>query len=407
MTGTVADTTARHLRGLVAARSVADREGISVESVDLEVAAEAPLGAADVTGRVEAALVPAVENMPADEVGDPREFRRALDVLLTQTRRTADSLDSDPTTPLTPDDGMVMEAIVRTDGTRPTLLVRDGMVDPEHPLAGDWSATFAETRDRLQPRIGSVGRIEPANATARSYFGTGWVVDAAEGIVLTNLHVLEAIWKRLSHRMQRVGNGFRILDGVFIDFVCESGATTANRFKVVEATPSGIDGPGYARLDAAVLRIEPTAESQPDPPPAIRVVADPDGPRGNLASFCVVGFPGPPPFTGGVAEGVDWAWVNRTLFGNRFGVKRLAPGIAHRPLGSLTGDPRQWVFGHDMTTLGGSSGSPILNWLDGDPAGFGLHFAGASVETNIAHAIAKCAAELRALGVPVVSLDDL
>lgn len=407
MTSVIDDSTARHLRGLVAARSVADREGISVESVDLEAAADSPPGAADVAGRVEAALAPVVENMPADEVGDPREFRRALDILLAETQRTTDKLDSDPTTPLTPDDGMVMEAVIRTDGTRPTLLVRDGSVDPDHPLAGDWAATFAETRDRLRPHIGSVGRIEPTNATARNYFGTGWVVDAGNGLVLTNLHVLEAIWKRLSHRMQRDGNSFRILDGVFIDFIGESGATTTNRFKVVEATPSSIDGPDFARLDAAALRIEPTAESQPDPPPAIRVVADPDGPRGNLVSFCVVGFPGPPPFTGGVAEGVDWAWVNRTLFGNRFGVKRLAPGIAHKPLGAFTGDPRQWVFGHDVTTLGGSSGSPILNWLDGDPAGFGLHFAGASVDTNVAHAIAKCVEELRAMGVPVVAPGDL
>jgi hypothetical protein len=407
MTGVEQGTTARHLRGLVAARTVADREGISVESVDLEAAADAPLVAADVTGRVEAALAPAIERMPVDEVGDPREFRRALDILLAETRRATDKLDSDPDTPLTPDDAMTMEAVVRTDGTRPSLLVRDGSVDPNHPLAGDWATTFAETREQLRPHVGAVGRIEPANPTARNYFGTGWVVDADKGLVLTNLHVLRAIWNRLSQRMQRVGNGFRVLDGVFVDFIGESGATATNRFKVVEATPSGVDGPDYARLDAAVLRIEPTPEGQADPPSAIRVVADLDGPRGNLASACVVGFPGPPPFTGGMQEGVDWAWVNRTLFGNRFGVKRLAPGITHRPLGAFVGDPRHWVFGHDMTTLGGSSGSPILNWLGGDPAAFGLHFAGASVETNVAHAIAECAAELNAMGVPVVMPGDL
>jgi len=59
------------------------------------------------------------------------------------------------------------------------------------------------------------------------------------------------------------------------------------------------------------------------------------------------------------------------------------------------------VFGHDPTTLGGSSGSPVFNWLDAAPGSFGLHFAGASVDTNIAHAVAACATELRAIGVPV------
>ena len=115
----------------------------------------------------------------------------------------------------------------------------------------------------------------------------------------------------------------------------------------------------------------------------------------------MVGFPGPPPFTTGVHEGVDWTWVNTTLFGNRYGVKRLAPGNAHKPLGSLQGDQRGWVFGHDPTTLGGSSGSPIFGWLDAAPAAFGLHFAGASVDTNCAHAFAACAEALQGIGVPV------
>jgi serine protease len=93
--------------------------------------------------------------------------------------------------------------------------------------------------------------------------------------------------------------------------------------------------------------------------------------------------------------------VNTTLFGNRYGVKRLAPGTVHRSLGSFDDDPRGWVFGHDSTTLGGNSGSPVLNWLDEEPGGFGIHFAGRSVDTNVAHAISACADELRAIRVPV------
>jgi hypothetical protein len=405
MTAVLPDPSTRHLRSLVAARSVADREGIPVESVDQDEAEVAPPRAGDVTGRVEAALASTLDRVPPDEVGDPREFRRALEVLLRETQRVARKLDDDPGAPLTPTETAVFEAVIRTDGTRPSLLVRGDAVDPQHPLAGDWSGTLAATRDALRGRIRAVGRVEPANATARSFFGTGWVVDAGAGLVLTNLHVLEAMWRRLSHRMEPSGTGFRVLGGAFVDFAGESGSARTNRFRVVEARPSGVDGPGFARLDAAVLRIEPTDGGQPDPPAAIPVLADLDGPHGNLASFCVVGFPGPPPYTGGMHEGVDWTWVNMTLFGNRYGVKRLAPGIAHRPLGSLGGDSRGWVFGHDPTTLGGSSGSPILNWLEAAPGGFGLHFAGASVDTNVAHAVVICAEELRAIGVSVSAPD--
>jgi Trypsin-like peptidase domain len=401
MTAAAPDPSARHLRMLVTARSVADREGTALESVDLAEAAAAPPRADDVTGRVEASLASVLERMPPDEVGDPREFRRALEVLLRETEHATGKLDADPDAPLTPGEMTALEAVVIADGTRPTLLVRDDAVDPDHPLAGTWRDDLAATRAALAGRIRAVGRVEPANATARSFFGTAWVVDAGKGLVLTNLHVMEAMWRRLSHRMEPSGNGFRVLDGVFVDFVGESGSARTNRFRVVEAVPSGVDGERYARLDAAVLRIEPTNDGEPDPPAAIPVLADADGPRGNLSSFCVVGFPAPPQWTSGVHERVDWTWVNTTLFGNRYGVKRLAPGTAHRPLGSIAGDARAWVFGHDLTTLGGNSGSPLLSWLDPAPGGFGLHFAGASLDKNVAHAVVACAPELRAVGVPV------
>jgi Trypsin-like peptidase domain len=398
---TVPEETTRRLRGLVAARSVADRERVDLETVDLDEAMNRGPGADDVTGRLESAL--SAQAHLDDEVGDPVEYQRALDTLLRATRSAARKLDAYPAAPLTATEAMVLEAVIRTDGSRPSLLVRDGAVDANHPTAGDWSGTFAQTREALRGPIAAVGRVEPANPSGRNFFGTCWVVDADAGLALTNRHVVEAIWRRIPFRIQRTERGFLILDGAFVDFVAESGSARTNRFKVVEAVVPTDDGPGFERLDAAVLTLEPIGAG--GLPPAVPVRADPDGPVGNLFSFCVVGFPGPPAYSGGVHEGVDWTWVNTTLFGNRYGVKRLAPGTAHRPLGSFDDDTRHWVFGHDPTTLGGNSGSPVLNWLDPEPGGFGLHFAGASVDTNIAHAIVACAEQLRRLGVPVRELD--
>ena len=105
---------------------------------------------------------------------------------------------------------------------------------------------------------------------------------------------------------------------------------------------------------------------------------------GSLISFCAIGFPGPPEYAIGVHDGVDFGWVHNQLFGGRYGLKRIAPGKVHRAIGTLSDDPRHWTFGHDLTTLGGSSGSPVIAWLDGGGA-FGIHFAGATAESNYAH----------------------
>jgi V8-like Glu-specific endopeptidase len=391
-----------YLRRLVAARTRAKKAGLAAESVKADdVGAEEPPHTDDVLGRVEGVM----RHMPADDIRDPDEFERALKTFLHHADRGLRTLDRDPWASLDRDASFAVEAVIRTDGTRPSLLVKNGTVDPDHPLARDWRDTLFAVRDKLRGRIAAVGRVEPATPGSNNFFGTGWLVDKGKGLVLTNLHVLEAMWRRMPNAMLKNSNGsFRVLEGAaFVDFAAESGSLVKKRFRITEATPSGIDGSGFARLDAAVLRIEPIAGDNPSPalPEPIPVISDTDGPQGNLTSFAVIGFPGPPPFTSGVHEGVDWMWVNATLFGGRFAVKRLAPGQAHKPLGTLAGDSKPWVFGHDATTLGGSSGSVVLAWLNQDTGGFGLHFAGASLDTNCAHAIAQIQDRLKQLGVPV------
>jgi hypothetical protein len=381
------DPSATHLRTLLARGGSSALEAFGAEA--------APVRPDDIVGRVEEIF----SRMPAEDVGDPREFRRALDKMLRATSRAARVLTT--ARPLSPGDLSALEAVVITDGTRPTLLLRDDSFDPQHPLAGTWTDSLAAVQTDIGEIAKAVGRIEPDNATARSFFGTGWVIDTERGLVLSNLHVLEQIWRSLPDVVVRAGSGYRILDGVYIDFVREATRTRTSRFRIVEATPSGIDGANYARLDAAVLRIEPTEEGQVVPK-AIPVKPDPDGPVGNLEAIYVLGFPGPPSSTTGRdREGVDWAQIYRVLFGNLFGVKRLAPGTVHRPVGSMNGDTHHWVFGHDATTLGGCSGSPTVALVDGVLSAFGLHFAGTTESTNYAHAFSAGATELAAIGVPL------
>jgi len=386
---------AERLRRLVTERSWADRAGVTLESVPLEEAA--PPGAAEVTGRVEQAARHLAERQDVDD----RDFRQALDLWLRTTDRAARRLDNNPDAPLPPDEVYALEAVVRADGTRPSLLVRSGVVDPVQPLAAGWTGQLAAAGDRLTRAVAAIGRVEPTHPSGSDFFGTCWVVDDRNGLVLTNRHVLDAMVERLPHAVARTTAGFRVFDGAFVDFAAESGSADVRRYRIVEATPSQVNGTDFARLDAAVLRIEPLPDGPQDVPDALTVSADPDGPLGRLASYCIVGYPAQPVYASGTIEGVDWAWVTRTLFGNVYGVKRLAPGMTHRPLGSLPGDKRRWVFGHDATTLGGNSGSPLLTWTGN---AFGLHFAGRSIDTNCAHAVSAITTELRALGVPIGGL---
>jgi hypothetical protein len=383
------------LRRLVTERSRADQTGVTLESVPHEEAA--PPGAAEVTGRVEQAARHLAERQDVDD----RDFRRALDLWLRTTDRAARRLDDNPDAPLPPDEVYALEAVVRADGTRPSLLVRNGVVDPVQPLAAGWTGQLTAAGDALTKAVAAVGRVEPTHPSGSDFFGTCWVVDHRNGLVLTNRHVLVAMVERLPHAVARTTTGFRVFDGAFVDFAAESGSADVRRYRIVEATPSQVNGTNFAGLDAAVLRIEPLPDGPQDVPDALTVSADPDGPLGRLASYCIVGYPAQPVYESGIIEGVDWAWVTRTLFGNVYGVKRLAPGMTHRPLGSLPRDKRRWVFGHDATTLGGNSGSPALAWSD---SAFGLHFAGRSIDTNCAHAVSAITTELRALGVPIGGL---
>ncbi len=126
MTGPLAS---ERLRRLVTARSRADQAGVALESVPREEAA--PPGAAEVTGRVEEA---ARQHGGAAGRRRPRLPPGAGRVLRT-TDRAARRLDDNPDAPLPPDEVYALEAVVRADGTRPSLLVRSGAVDPVQPLA--------------------------------------------------------------------------------------------------------------------------------------------------------------------------------------------------------------------------------------------------------------------------------
>jgi hypothetical protein len=232
------------------------------------------------------------------------------------------------------------------------------------------------------------------------FFGTAWLVDVKQGWALTNLHVLSALRQWLPHLFVANGTGrFIVRNGVFVDFAREKGRLPGEPARVVEAAAPGPQGPGFGTLDLAALRLDFGAGAAvPEPIPVsagLGVALD------QTPSLCTVGHPAEPDRASRSDGRVDWGWVVGQLFGNTFNVKRLAPGKTRRKLGEAGADPMKWVFGHDATTFGGASGSPVFDWLSSDSAAVGLHFAGATLDTNVAHALGRCRSYLDALGIPV------
>ena len=74
----------------------------------------------------------------------------------------------------------------------------------------------------------------------------------------------------------------------------------------------------------------------------------------------------------------------RQIFGMRYGVRYLSPGLVASDADELGLGTRRWSFAHDATSLGGNSGSCVLS-CDDDLAVVGLHFAGDWMRANYAH----------------------
>lgn len=249
-----------------------------------------------------------------------------------------------------------MEAIVRATG-RPPLLVRNGRVQGVSALVGDFPADIDVRIAAVQRFLPSVGRIEFLNHDL-AWGGTGWVIDE-DGpdhlLVVTNRHVAALV-------AQRSWRG----DGVFL-----FSRYGANRYGA--AIDLGEEH-GVVSDPASVLRIERFTYIADDvsadvalarisrPPVGMGVtplpLAGTDGADGEMVA--TVGYPA----TDGLRNDPD---EMEQYFRGLYDVKRFAPGFLRVDAGAT-------VLGHDCTTLGGNSGSPLLSLDRGEVVG--LHYAG-------------------------------
>ncbi len=263
-------------------------------------------------------------------------------------------LDHGHDAPLTAAEALGAEAIILMTG-RPAILIQDGRF---FPPPQEW-AVLEDHRDAIDQLLPSIGRIEVSDHPQFEWIGTGFLV--AEDVVMTNRHVA----KEFCRQGQTGGWAFDPGISARIDYVEELGAPVPAEFALEDVI--GV----HDQFDLALFRVARTGAPGRQPPTALDIAAAaPD----QLASrqLFVVGYP---------------AWdgrrndpsVMQRIFSNIFDVKRLQPGTLLEYLQSES------LVTHDCSTLGGNSGSCVIDLATRQV--LGLHFSGRYGEANRAVAL--------------------
>jgi hypothetical protein len=177
---------------------------------------------------------------------------------------------------------------------------------------------------------------------------------------MTNRHVAE-VFSRINSRGK-----WSFISGVTsrIDYVEELGATTSSEFNITEII--GV----HSRYDMALFRVEHSSATGQAAPTPLTVASRAPG-RLRRRQVYTVGYPA---WDGRRNDPVPM----RRIFSDIFDVKRLQPGEISRV--EVTR-----LFIHDCSTLGGNSGSCVIDL--GTHQVLGLHFGGRYLEGNSAVAL--------------------
>ena len=242
---------------------------------------------------------------------------------------------------------------------RPVLAIvgNEARLDFADSDSAVWRARLQQSAPMLERAARAVGRIEVAGVRTAPFVGTGWLVD--RNIVVTNRHVARAFGRRAGRRFTFKQRGRSRPMHASIDFLEETGSSAELAFPIVEILHIE-EEPGP---DIALLRIEWTKSAHA---PADPIALSPSR-AGAEQQVAVIGYPARD-------SRVPDAQLMQSIFGDVYDKKRLAPG-------QITEARRDVVF-HDCSTLGGNSGSVVLDLTTGEAVG--LHFAGRFLEANYA-----------------------
>jgi endonuclease G, mitochondrial len=257
------------------------------------------------------------------------------------------------------DEQFALEAIVFPD-KRPVFDIINDDFTIANPM---WSLfdTDQDIHSRIRDVIPSIGRIEVPDSTLVPYLGTGFVV--GDGLLMTNRHVAEAF---------ATGLGLSNLNFITvpaIDFKRELNDSDPEKKAFLTVQKVLMIHPYW---DMALLSVTGLPKSRK---PLTLSLKHPEDAAKDQQNVAVIGYPAFDPRND--------AAVQNKVFDGVYYVKRLAPG----KVGVPNVDPQVMSFGklvsaltHDSSTLGGNSGSVVLDVSTGEV--IALHFAGEYLKSN-------------------------
>lgn len=256
---------------------------------------------------------------------------------------------------LTDDHSFALEAIVMPK-YRPVIdIINDNFNRPPSP----WTKLgTGNAKKNLLAAIPSIGRVEVPEHPRYPYAGTGFVV--GKNLLMTNRHVAEIFASGLGLRNLT----FRGSQTAGIDFAQEARPREPVFLTVTDIVMV------HPHWDMALLRVEGLGTDHP----SLKLgVTHPDDLADN--DIVVIGYP---------AQDVrnDFNLQNQ-IFRGLFDVKRLQPGKL-KTREQIRDSFRNLVHTvtHDASTLGGNSGSAVIDVKSGEV--IGLHFAGRYLKANYA-----------------------
>jgi endonuclease G len=283
---------------------------------------------------------------------------RATDKRLAE--ESADVLESPRLRPETEGDEIdmaIVEESIAMRRFRPVLAIKQNEAELVFKDAEEgtlWQERLKTAAPLLGPVIRAVGRIDLTGADFR-WIGTGWLV--AENMVVTNRHVANEFVARSGDGFTfKMGSAGKI--GASLDFLQEIASQAQLVFKLVRplhVEPTG--GPDISLFEIEVVSGEHKLV-QPIRLAKTPVVTD---------DVAVIGYPA---YDSRIPE----PDLMESIFGKIYDKKRLAPGGITRV--------ETLRVQHNCTTLGGNSGSALVDLNSGEA--FGLHFSGTFLTTNYA-----------------------
>ncbi len=244
-----------------------------------------------------------------------------------------------------------LEAIIIPD-KRPAEFIRQGTFTVSHRL---WQhLERSEFKQPIERAIPSIGRVELPSSPSIPFGGTGFVV--GDGLLMTNRHVAQLFASGLGQRVK-----FTPGETAAVDFKREYDSDETDPFEIVKVLMI------HPYWDMALVRVKGLPASIK---PLQLSVRSPE----ELARIEVVAI-GYPAF-----DPRNDLKEQRNIFSDIYNVKRLLPG---KLLGRMT--TRSYgnqiaALAHDCTTLGGASGSSLIDVKTGEVVG--LHFAGVYLSAN-------------------------